>query len=100
MSMLELSIFMVGKWRYCRKLFNIEQRSEPSIPYRSSIMFATMSVAAETATEFALCLYDCRHEAYAQRHPIAVSFCRLRHKTTGYSKRFHQDAVAQHWLRS
>jgi hypothetical protein len=45
-------------------------------------MFATMSVAAETATEFAVCLYDCRHEAFAQPHAVAVSFCQVCHKTT------------------
>jgi hypothetical protein len=87
----EFALFGAKKWRHSPKVINIGQRRRVAIPYRSSIMLV-MNVAAATATEFAVCFYDCGHEACAQGHAIAVSFCRLSPKRIGYSKGFHQDA--------
>jgi hypothetical protein len=81
----EFALFGAKKWRHSPKVINIGQRRRVAIPYRSSIMFI-MNVVAETATEFAVCLYDCGHDACAQGHAIAVSFCRPCHKGSATAK--------------
>jgi hypothetical protein len=54
-------------------------------------MKATMQVTSEAGKDLTLCFNRCQHEACAQRHAIAASFCRLCRTTIGYSARFHQD---------